>query len=41
MEGRVERLPAEDSDAYFATRARASRIGAWASPQGRPIPDRE
>jgi pyridoxamine 5'-phosphate oxidase len=40
MEGPVERLPAEDSDAYFASRAHGSRIGAWASPQGRPIPDR-
>jgi pyridoxamine 5'-phosphate oxidase len=40
MEGPVERLPAEDSDAYFASRAHGSRIGAWASPQGRAIPDR-
>jgi pyridoxamine 5'-phosphate oxidase len=41
MEGPVEPLPASDSDAYFATRARASRIGAWASLQGRAIPDRD
>jgi pyridoxamine 5'-phosphate oxidase len=41
MEGAIEQLPAEESDAYFATRARASRIGAWASLQGRAIPDRE
>jgi pyridoxamine 5'-phosphate oxidase len=40
MEGRVEVLPAAESDAYFATRAHGSRVGAWASPQGRPIPDR-
>ena len=40
MEGPVERLPDEDSDAYFASRAVGSRLGAWASPQGRPIPDR-
>jgi pyridoxamine 5'-phosphate oxidase len=41
LEGPVERLPAEDSDAYFASRARGSRLGAWASPQGREIPSRE
>jgi pyridoxamine-phosphate oxidase len=41
MEGRVEVLDDAESDAYFATRARGSRIGAWASMQGRAIPDRE
>jgi pyridoxamine 5'-phosphate oxidase len=41
LEGPVQRLPAEDSDAYFASRARGSRLGAWASPQGREIPSRE
>jgi len=40
VEGRVERLSAEDSAAYFATRDRGSRIGAWASAQSRPIADR-
>jgi pyridoxamine 5'-phosphate oxidase len=39
-EGAVERLDAEESDAYFASRGRESRLGAWASRQGTPIPDR-
>ncbi len=38
--GRVERLSAEESDAYFATRSRGSQLGAWASPQSRPLADR-
>ncbi len=41
VRGTLERLSAADSDAYFATRPRGSRIGAWASPQSRPLPDRE
>ena len=40
-EGAVERLTAEESDAYFASRGRESRLGAWASKQGTAIPDRE
>ena len=40
-EGPVERLAAEESDAYFASRARGSRLGAWASHQGTVIPGRE
>lgn len=40
VRGRVERLSGADSDAYFATRPRESRLGAWASPQSRPLPDR-
>jgi pyridoxamine 5'-phosphate oxidase len=39
-EGAVERLTGEESDAYFASRGRESRLGAWASKQGTPIPDR-
>jgi pyridoxamine 5'-phosphate oxidase len=37
VRGTVERLPPEDSDAYFATRPRDSRIAAAISPQSRPI----
>jgi pyridoxamine 5'-phosphate oxidase len=40
MEGRVERASAAESDQYFATRDRASQLGAWASTQSRPIGSR-
>ncbi len=41
IEGIVEKAPDEDSDAYFASRALPSRIGAWASAQSEPIESRE
>lgn len=37
IRGRVERLSSEDSDSYFASRPRDSRIAAAISPQSRPI----
>ena len=40
-EGPVERLAGEESDAYFASRGRGSRLGALASRQGSVIPGRE
>ncbi|QXD13909.1 pyridoxamine 5'-phosphate oxidase [Rhodocaloribacter litoris] len=40
IEGRTRRLPEPESDAYFQSRPLGSRLGAWASPQSRPLPDR-
>lgn len=40
LEGPVERLSAEESQAYYDTRARGSRVGAWASLQSQPLRDR-
>src|ERR1700687_3806421 len=40
IEGTVERVSAEESSAYFATRPLGSRIGAWASPQSETIESR-
>ena len=40
VSGRVETVTTEEADAYFATRAKASQIGAWASEQSRPMEGR-
>jgi pyridoxamine 5'-phosphate oxidase len=41
VEGLAEKVSYEESDTYFQTRARGSRIGAWASPQSSVIGSRE
>jgi pyridoxamine 5'-phosphate oxidase len=41
VEGTVSRLPAADSDAYFASRPRESRLGTWASEQGAVLTGRD
>lgn len=40
LRGAVEPVSAAEADAYFATRARTARIGAWASAQSRPLEGR-
>jgi pyridoxamine 5'-phosphate oxidase len=41
IEGSVEKMSSRESDAYFATRARGSQLGARASRQSQPLVDRE
>ena len=41
VEGKVEKVSDEESDAYFSVRPKSSQIGAWASPQSREIPNRK
>jgi pyridoxamine 5'-phosphate oxidase len=41
IEGRVVRLMARESDAYFATRPRGSQLAAWASPQSAVVAGRD
>ena len=40
VEGTVSRISEQESDEYFASRPRGSRLGAWASEQSRPVEDR-
>ena len=40
IEGPVTVVTDAEADAYYASRARISRLGAWASDQSRPLPDR-
>ncbi len=39
--GEMTQVPEAESDAYFATRPRGAQLGAWASEQSQPIPDRD
>ena len=41
VEGKIEKLGAEESDRYFQSRPRGSRVGAWASPQSKKIASRQ
>ena len=41
IEGEVSPVTEAEADAYFASRRRISKLGAWASAQSRPLPSRE
>jgi pyridoxamine 5'-phosphate oxidase len=41
VEGIASKVPADEVDAYFASRPRGSQLGAWASQQSRPVDSRE
>jgi pyridoxamine 5'-phosphate oxidase len=41
VEGQVEPVAPEESDAYFQTRPRGSQLGAWVSPQSEVVPGRD
>ena len=40
IEGRARRVSEEESDAYYGSRPRGSRLSAWVSAQSRPVEDR-
>ena len=40
IEGSVARVPGEESDAYYVSRPRGSRLGAWVSEQSRAVEGR-